>query len=78
LKNEKANIYKAKQKFTEFKNQEVMKLEKEKDIWKENLKIVDTLKCKETDILDLNIGGTHKLTTTRSTLIKVKIKILSL
>ena len=48
-----------------------MKLDKEKDQWKENLKIVDSLNCKESDILDLDIGGTHKITTTRSTLTKV-------
>lgn len=47
------------------------KIEKEKEIWRENLKIVDSLKCKDTDILDLDIGGTHKITTTRSTLTKV-------
>jgi hypothetical protein len=70
LRSEKANILKARQKFVEFKNQEMVKLEKEKELWKENSKIVDGLKCKESDILDLDIGGTHKITTTRSTLIK--------
>lgn len=50
---------------------EILKIEKEKEQWKENLKIVDSQKCKETDILDLDIGGTHKITTTRNTLIKV-------
>jgi hypothetical protein len=48
-----------------------MKIDKEKEQWKENIKIVESLNCKETDILDLDIGGTHKFTTTRSTLIKV-------
>ena len=47
-----------------------MKLDKEKEQWKENLKIVETLKCKESDILDIDIGGTHKMTTTRNTLTK--------
>jgi hypothetical protein len=50
---------------------ELIKIEKDKEQWKENVKIVDSQKCKETDILDLDIGGTHKLTTTRNTLIKV-------
>jgi len=50
---------------------EILKIEKEKELWKENLKIVDNQKCKETDILDLDIGGTHKITTTRNTLTKV-------
>ncbi len=52
---------------------EILKIEKDKEQWKENLKIVDSQKCKETDILDLDIGGTHKITTTRNTLIKVSL-----
>lgn len=73
IKNEKLNITKSKQKFLEFKNVETVKLDKEKELWRENLKIVEGLKCKESDILDLDIGGTHKITTTRSTLSKVSI-----
>ena len=55
----------------EMKATELQKLEKEKEQWRENLKIVDSLKFKESDIMDLDIGGTHKITTTRSTLNKV-------
>ena len=72
LKNDKINLQKAKNKFVEFKNQEISKLDKEKDQWRENLKIVDSINCKESDILDLDIGGSHKITTTRSTLTKVR------
>lgn len=71
LKQEKSNLQKAKQKFHEHKTQELIKIDKEKDQWKENLKIVESQKCKESDILDLDISGTHKITTTRSTLTKV-------
>jgi hypothetical protein len=77
LKNEKLNLQKAKQKFMEFKAQEIVKIDKEKEQWKENLKIVDSLKCKESDILDLDIGGTYKITTTRSTLTKYPNSALS-
>jgi hypothetical protein len=63
-------LCKAKQKFNEFKSLELAKLENERNLWKENLNIIDSLKCKESDILDLDIGGTHKITTTRSTLVK--------
>jgi hypothetical protein len=52
-------------------------LEKEKEQWKENTKIVDTLKCKESDIIDLDIGGTNKITTTRGTLIKYNTSALA-
>lgn len=72
IKTEKVNLQKAKQKFIDLKNQEIIKLEKEKEVWRDNIKIVDSLKCKESDILDLDIGGTYKITTTRSTLTKVK------
>jgi hypothetical protein len=51
--------------------QELMKLEKEKESWKESMRVVDSLKFKESDIIDLDISGTHKITTTRGTLIKV-------
>lgn len=64
-------MIKAKQKFLELKQQETLKLEKEKEQWKENIRIADSVNVKESDILDLDIGGTHKITTSRSTLIKV-------
>ena len=65
-------MQKTKQKFLELKTLELQKMEKEKEQWKESLKVVDSLKFKESDILDLDIGGTHKITTTRSTLNKVR------
>ena len=33
---------------------------------------MESLKCKDFDIFDLDIGGTHKISTTRNTLTKVK------
>jgi len=54
----------------DFKNGEKFKLEKEKDQFKENLKIIESVNIKDTDILDLDIGGTQKITTLRSTLLK--------
>ena len=71
LKNEKTNLLKEKQKFTELKNNERVKIEKDKETWKENIRIVESLNIKETDILDLDIGGTQKITTSRATLLKV-------
>ena len=35
------------------------------------MKIVENLNIKGSDILDLDIGGTQKITTSRSTLMKV-------
>jgi ribosomal protein S18 len=62
---------KEKQKFLDFKNNERFKLEKEKEQYKENLKIIESINIKDTEILDLDIGGTQKITTSRSTLTKV-------
>lgn len=71
LKNEKLLFIKDKQKFMDFKNNERLKLEKEKEQHKENLKIIESIVIKDSDILDLDIGGTQKITTTRNTLTKV-------
>jgi len=50
---------------------EIKKLQKERDEWKERIRINNETNTKETDILDLDIGGTQKITTTRGTLTKV-------
>jgi len=71
LKHDKANLLKEKKKFLEMKSIELQKLQREREEWKEKLKISEEEKSKETDILDLDIGGTQKITTTRATLIKV-------
>lgn len=76
FKNEKSNLLKEKQKFSELKKIEKIKIEKDKEIWKENNRIVESLNIKETDILDLDIGGTQKITTTRATLLKVGFNLI--
>ena len=70
LQKERENIAKTKKEFNEYKAQEITKLEKEKVLLKESLKLGQNEK--ESDIIDLNIGGTHEITTTRSTLAKYK------
>ncbi len=71
LRNDKANLNKEKKKFLEMKALEIKKLHKERDEWKERIRINNETNTKETDILDLDIGGTQKITTTRGTLTKV-------
>ena len=71
LKNEKENLKKLKKNFLEFRAQELQKIDKDKQLFKENLLIVESLKCKDSDIFDLDIGGTHKISTTKNTLLKV-------
>lgn len=55
----------------QYRNQELLKVEIEKRLYQENLKIVNSLKCKHYDIFDLDIGGTHRISTTKNTLTKV-------
>lgn len=71
LKNEKLLYLKDKQRFLDFKNNERYKLDKEKEQYKENIKIIESINIKDSDILDLDIGGTQKITTSRTTLLKV-------
>lgn len=73
LRNDKANLKKEKIKFNEMKTLEIQKLQKEREEWKEKIRINNELNSKETDILDLDIGGTQKITTTRATLTKVSL-----
>ncbi len=76
MKNEKLLFLKDKQKFIDFKNNEKYKLEKEKEQYKENLKIIENINIKDSDILDLDIGGTQKITTSRNTLTKVDLVLI--
>ena len=58
------------------KTSEIIKLEKEKFIFKENMKLVESIIYKDNEVIELDIGGTHKLATIRSTLTKVANNIL--
>jgi len=55
----------------DYRTLEMQKVEKDKLIHNENLKIVESLKSKDSDIFDLDIGGTHKISTSKNTLTKV-------
>lgn len=62
--------------FLTYKKKELQKLDKEKKDLKYLFKLYNG--AKENDILDLNVGGTQKITTTRGTLIKYKNSALAL
>ena len=61
------------QNFIEFNSNEKNKIEKEKEKWKKNLKIASDMIVKNDDIVDLDIGGTYKISTSRLTLTKVNL-----
>jgi hypothetical protein len=67
------NLIENEKKFNEFREQEINKIERDKLIYKENMRTIEMLKCKDSDIFDLNIGGTHKISTLKNTLTKVNI-----
>ena len=75
IKTKRDIIQKARNDFNQFKKIELEKLE----LKKKELKNLFQLKNnkKENDILDLNIGGTHQITTSRNTLIKYKNSALA-
>lgn len=70
MKNEKIRILYEKQKFMADKNAEYVKLERDKEEYKRNLSQIEDLLFKESEIVDLDIGGTHRVTTSKKTLCK--------
>ena len=78
LKLRKETLYHEKEEFKEKCQKEILNYEREKEIWKENLEKAKSLECNEEDIIDLNIGGTHMLTTTKNTLCKYPSSTLAL
>ena len=68
-------VEKLRQDYIKYKKIELEKLNKEKNELKYLYKLYNN--AKETDILELNIGGTHEITTTRGTLIKYKNSALA-
>ena len=75
IKSKKESLQKICNDFSLYKKQEIESLEEEKKNLKGLYKFFN--KVKENDIIDLNIGGTHEITTTRNTLIKYKNSILA-
>ena len=75
IQKEKDNIQKAKKEFNDYKTQELTKIEKEKLLMKDKFKLAQG--CSESDIIDIDVGGTHFPSTTRSTLIKYKNSALA-
>lgn len=71
IKTERVKFSKDKKKFHLQKTYEIGKIESSKSQWDNNIKLNESNNCKEIDILDIDIGGTHRITTSRCTLIKV-------
>ncbi len=69
------NISKLRVKLTEFKQNENKHLKEEKEKWLNTFYKEQNI---ENDIIDLNIGGTSKISTTRATLLKYPFSALAL
>ena len=78
IKIAKESLYREKDEFKDKCQKEILNYEREKEKWKENLEKAKSLECTEDDILDLNIGGTQLITTTRNTLCKYPTSSLAM
>lgn len=77
LKEEKLNITQEKLEFLKEKKQQYEELNSEKRRWEENKTKIEELYQPIENIIDLDIGGTHKITTTKSTLCMAKESTLA-
>lgn len=46
--------------------------------WKDSIKVQNPEEYKETDVIELDIGGTANISTTRGTLIKVSFNFITI
>jgi len=75
IKESQETVEKLRADYIKCKRKELEKLEKEKNELKHLFKLYNGVS--ENDILELNIGGTHEITTTRATLTKYKNSALA-
>ena len=75
IKDSQEAVEKMRTDYNKYKRKELEKLDKEKKELKFLYKLYNG--AQESDILELNIGGTHQITTTRGTLIKYKNSALA-
>ena len=75
IKDSQEAVEKMRTDYNKYKRKELEKLDKEKKELKFLYKLYNG--AQESDILELNIGGTHQITTTRGTLIKYKKSALA-
>ena len=75
IKESQETVEKLRAEYIKCKRKELEKLEKEKNGLKNLFKLYNGVS--ESDILELNIGGTHEITTTRATLTKYKNSALA-
>lgn len=77
LKEERSKLIKDRHDFQNEKDQQLDSLTVEKQTWNDNKQKVDRMYEPEGNIVDLDIGGTHKITTTISTLCTAKDSTLA-
>ena len=77
IKEEKEKLLQSKRSFKKFEKEFLKQHKNKKEEMRKILKIKNE-KLKETDIIELNIGGTIETTTTRGTLLKYPNSVLSL
>lgn len=68
MKDERIKLTQDKVEFVREKNQQIEDLANDRKHWEDQKNVVDKMYQPEGNIIDLDIGGTHKITTTRATL----------
>ena len=71
LKRDREVMNAEKSKFAQERKHQYEELKADQQRWQENKEKVDKMYQDSSDIIDLNIGGTHLITTSRSTLCSV-------
>ena len=66
-----------KESFNDYYKTEHEQLAHSQDVWNANIATIHEFHARSDNIVELNVGGTHKLTTTRATLCKVKDSVLA-
>jgi len=77
IQDTKKDLKKHKMEFEKFKKQEWERIQLEKDICRENKRRITKLLKDSEDIIDLDIGGTHHVTTTRASLCRFRSSVLA-
>lgn len=77
IRESKASLKEQKISFEEFCKDEKEKLNREKKLWAENIKKAKEMYCDPKDIIEINVGGTHKLAVSRNIMCKAENSALS-
>ncbi len=77
LRDTKSVLTEQRQSFEEYRTKEQQRISSEKELWEANMRKAQSLFCPETDLFELDVGGTHKIVSTRATFCKSESSALA-